>query len=355
MVKINRNTHISTAKISIIVPIYNGEAYIEKCLTSLTAQTYQNIEIILINDGSTDNSLKLLKKFASKDNRIVIFSQKNQGISTAHAQGLKLATGRFVMFCDVDDWYDKDMCEKMLHTIEEQNVDLVVCNTNVISSYATHYTTYLKNAHTGKYAISLPLIQKTNVLLCNKIFKKDLIEKYHIKFPLKHEHDDDCFFMQYLSIAQNICFLDDQLYNYYVHSGSMSEHYQTRNIKHLYDKFYALKTYYAFLIRNKLLEKRRDFFAWFLFLEYSCMIKNMKKSEIIKLQQMMEETFCFSGNTFIKYIFKHHKKIVFGKIKILEQKVQTKVISKTQIEWYLLYEWCGKYTRWHKFSITGNQ
>ena len=73
------------------------------------------------------------------------------------------------MFCDVDDWYERDMCEKMLRILEKQNVDVVMCNTNVICSYDTHYTSYLKIATTGKHDISLPLIQKTNVLLCNKI------------------------------------------------------------------------------------------------------------------------------------------------------------------------------------------
>ena len=353
MVKTNSITRKNKPEISIIVPVYNGEAYIEKCLTSLLEQTYRNIEIILINDGSADDSLKLLKKFASKDKRIILFSQKNKGIAAAHTQGLKLANGQFVMFCDIDDWYEKDMCEKMLYTLEDQNADMVICNTNVISSYETHYTDYLKNTYTGKHQVSLPLIQKTNVILCNKIFKKDLITKYHIRFPLKHENDDDCFFMQYVSIAKNICYLENKLYNYYIHRGSMSEHYQTRNIRHLYDRFYVLQTYYLFLVRNKLLSKLSEFFAWFLFVEYSCMIKNMTPPEIKKLQKMIEETFIFTNNTFIKYILKHRQSINFGKIKISERKIQTKVNSNNRIEWYLLNEWFGKYTTRHKFSITG--
>ena len=92
--------------ISIIIPIYNAEKYIERCINSLKNQTYKNIEIICINDGSTDNSLNILKRIAITDNRITIIEQENKGVSVARNKGIESAKGKYIMFLDADDWFE---------------------------------------------------------------------------------------------------------------------------------------------------------------------------------------------------------------------------------------------------------
>ena len=332
---------MQTDKISIIVPIYNADEFLEKCLTSLIEQTYENIEIICVNDGSVDQSLEIMQKFASQDHRITVYSQQNQGIAGAHNTGLQHATGQYIMFCDADDSMQPNMCQIMLETLKSAEVDIVSCNTNVISDKETHYRKYLKNAYTGKYEICLPLIQKMNVLLCNKLFKKDLIDTYQITFPIGHEHDDDCFFMQYISVAKTVYFLEDALYNYWVHAGSMSEHYLTRNPQHLYDKYFALKVYYDFLKHHKLLTLCLELFAWFLLVEYAVMIKNMNKSEITKLRNMITQNFVFTNTTMIHDILQHRHNIRLGKITFLSRKIRTVPLPSNQLKWILISTWIG--------------
>ena len=115
-------------KISIIIPIYNTAKYLPKCLDSIINQTYQNIEIILVNDGSTDNSSKIIQEYAKKDQRIIIINQKNSGQSAARNTGLKQASGEFISFIDSDDTVDKTFIEELLSPyLQTHNISLSVC------------------------------------------------------------------------------------------------------------------------------------------------------------------------------------------------------------------------------------
>lgn len=111
--------------ISIIVPVYNTENYLEKCLYSLVNQTYKNIEIIIIDDGSPDNSMNIIQKFVLADNRVKVISQKNQGLSGARNTGMNNANGDYIMFIDSDDWIETDTCEKAINASEKYNADVV--------------------------------------------------------------------------------------------------------------------------------------------------------------------------------------------------------------------------------------
>ncbi len=111
--------------ISIIVPVYNTEKYLPQCLNSIINQTYRNLEIIVVNDGSTDNSSKILNEFKNKDNRIIVINQQNNGVSKARNIALQISTGEYVMFVDSDDWLDLDICGHCIRTILQNNTDIV--------------------------------------------------------------------------------------------------------------------------------------------------------------------------------------------------------------------------------------
>lgn len=128
---INR-TYINTKPsenplISIVVPVYNVQEYLSECLDSLINQTYRNLEIILINDGSTDNSSNILNNFAKLDKRIQVIHKRNGGVSTARNVGLKISTGKYIMFVDSDDWIDEEMVDTMVRIAKLKQVDLVSC------------------------------------------------------------------------------------------------------------------------------------------------------------------------------------------------------------------------------------
>ena len=117
--------------VTIVVPVYNVEKYLRKCLNSIVNQTYENIEIICVDDGSPDNSINILNEFAQSDKRVKIIRQENQGLSGARNTGINNAIGKYIMFIDSDDWIELNMVELMVNKIENENLDLVVCgNTN---------------------------------------------------------------------------------------------------------------------------------------------------------------------------------------------------------------------------------
>lgn len=130
--------------VSIIVPVYNTEKYIRECLISLIQQSYSHIEIIAVDDGSTDNSLCLLKELSAKDNRLKVFSQPNQGVSATRNLALSKATGTYVMFVDADDWIDSSTIEKCLQAMGDADV----CFLHTYESLAiAHYLSYCFHKH----------------------------------------------------------------------------------------------------------------------------------------------------------------------------------------------------------------
>lgn len=113
-------------KISVIVPVYNTEKYIKKCIRSIIEQTLKEIEIIIVNDGSKDKSLEIIKDLMKQDRRIKLINKENEGVSSARNSGIKMAKGKYIQFIDSDDWIEKEFLEKMYDFAEKENVDIVV-------------------------------------------------------------------------------------------------------------------------------------------------------------------------------------------------------------------------------------
>lgn len=257
--------------ISIIVPIWNTEKYLKRCLSSLVNQTKEDIEIVCVNDGSPDNSLKIINEFAARDPRIKVVSQKNQGVAVARNVGLKNATGTYIMWCDSDDEYAPDMCEEMFNAIESQKVDMVVCAINVIndevdSKLVGDIEDYVRLKFSGKQSVSWNLIVHTDVSLPSKIMKRSLIDKYKMRFPDGLHYEDAYFFDQYFTASKNVYYMNDKLYNYHRNNDSiMSRSFKKSNISLDYIKI--IPQTYAYLKNNKLFDKYNDFF-WHRFIQY---------------------------------------------------------------------------------------
>lgn len=213
-------------EISILVCAYNAQEYIEQCLDSLVNQTFKDIEIIVVDDGSNDKTHNILTTYARKYPNICVLHQNNAGPGPARNWALSRAKGKYIMFCDSDDWYEPTMCEKMYASITSQNVDLVCCN--CVLEYEGdcfgrdkqklnyHYLKF-----EGKKLLSLEIKQLINLVLWNKIFKKELIDKFNISFPAIREHDDDSFVSQYLYVACSVWGLMLSLYHYRLREKSI--------------------------------------------------------------------------------------------------------------------------------------
>lgn len=201
--------------ISIIVPIYNAENYIEKCIDSLINQTKKEIEIILINDGSIDNTEQVIKKY--KDKRIKYFKNKNQGIGKTRNFGIEKATGKYLMFVDSDDYIDLNTCKLMFDKAFSNQLDIVICdyfkvvNNEIIREKIKNfkYTTLKENSS---------LLIDINLAPWNKLYKTSLIKDNNIRFVEDLKYEDAPFVCEALDKAKKIGKLNKYL-NYYVIHG----------------------------------------------------------------------------------------------------------------------------------------
>jgi glycosyltransferase involved in cell wall biosynthesis len=207
--------------ISIIVPIYNTEKYIERCINSIRNQTYSNIEIILVNDGSTDRSLEICNEMAARDKRIVVLSQVNSGVSVARNNGLSFAHGEYIAFVDSDDYIKENMYKELIELMERKEVDLICCGcfhvneTNILVSPQNKEEIFVDKDE-GIYKI-LDRNGEYDGYIINKIFKKKIIDKWNITFnPLITISEDTLFCIEYL-IHVEYCYFTSKPYYYYDH------------------------------------------------------------------------------------------------------------------------------------------
>lgn len=224
---------MTNPQVSIIVPVYNQEKYLEECLDSLVNQTYDNIEIICINDGSTDNSWKILQKYAHKYLNVFAFKKKNGGLSSARNKGLSLADGEFVMFVDSDDWLDKDVVEKAMLAQQKNKADIVVFsmeayNDGKIQQDLSTINSYTKLPYRGYRKCKFETALKTNIHVCNKLFSIDLIEDllvddYYLNFKEGLLYEDIYFMWQCFFRAERLFYLPSIKYHYRIHQGSIME------------------------------------------------------------------------------------------------------------------------------------
>lgn len=219
------------ALVSIIVPVYNVEKYLSKCLDSLVNQTFSDLEIIVVNDGSTDNCKDIIEKYEKKYSNIIkVLNQSNQGLSDARNNGLKLATADYIMYVDSDDYINLDMVEKMYNKITKDNADVVICGNNVVDEdYNILSSSYPdKNNYTD-------IIEQTifgNMCAWNKIYKKSLICNNHLKFRSRVWYEDIDFSYKLLICSKKITFLKENLYNYLLRKDSiMNNKKANRNLE----------------------------------------------------------------------------------------------------------------------------
>lgn len=233
-------------KLSIIVPVYNSEKYISKCLDSLVNQSLKDIEIIVVNDGSTDKSLEILKKYESK--KVKIITQKNSGVASARNTGLKEAKGEYIAYVDSDDWVELDMFEKLYDKAIENNYDAVMCDFWYIDDekkwegISTNNKDIVTNKEKKQFMI------KMFPVIWNKIYKREKIKKYKFKPGVWAE--DVEYLYKILPSIDNIAVINEPLYYYYQREVSESRLYDKRVYNYI-DNFNGIVEFYQ---KNKYYE-----------------------------------------------------------------------------------------------------
>lgn len=251
-------------KISVIVPIYNVEPYVKDCLQSLVEQTLSDIEIICVDDCGKDKSMRIVKDFAARDNRIrIVKNWRNRGLSYSRNHGMKCARAPYVMFCDSDDMFMSDTCEKMYNAITESGTDVVVGNIHVI--YEANHDLKESDAKFFRVpAVGTFDIPQNRKYICygsawGKIYQRDVIIDNKLKFPNGLKHEDEFFWPAFCSIAKHIRFIDDIVYQYRRRAGSIMNVAYQQNILNL-DPLKVLKKYYKYTNNLNVFWEQRNWF-----------------------------------------------------------------------------------------------
>lgn len=212
-------------EVSIIIPVYNVEKYIRECLDSILAQTFQDFEIICVDDGSTDKSLEILQEYKRKDDRLVILQQRHAGAGAARNQGLKLAEGKYIQFLDSDDYFEPTLLEELYTRAEQFGSDLTVCSSRKVDDEGNITETGSPN-----FPINIDKVPMEQVfnrqnfkdeIFCllipvvwNKLIRKSFLERHYLEFPKLTIYEDIAFMHSVVACADKIVACNKELINY---------------------------------------------------------------------------------------------------------------------------------------------
>ena len=283
--------------ISIVIPIYNAEKYLEECLNSIKSQTYKNFEVIMVNDGSKDDSETICMNFLRSDSRFRYLKKANGGVSSARNLGLDNVKGDYITFIDADDWVDENYLDLLITTVKKNHSDIVVSSykqfNNIDVFYLRAYTIqekYLLNfekMNRDDFLTIFPKLMSINVCFNNavaKLFRKELVKNLRFDTSIKYGEDLDFYFRLYLNV-DSISYVDEPTYVYRMHGDSTTSNFNQEHaeqelsiFKQMYEKIQeiGLPSIHYFNKLKKLLELRMDFLENKVLLnEYLDFLKNI--------------------------------------------------------------------------------
>lgn len=284
-------------KISIIITTYNDAEYLRRSLDHFLDQTMKELEIICVDDASTDDSVSIIKEYTKKDNRFQLVAlKKNVGLSGARNAGLKKATAPYIMFCDGDDFYKNEMCEKMYSAIHYEKVDFAACELGVI--YEAHQELkpsddfYYRLKQAGHCYVDDDFIRQIDMSVDNKIFRRDVIEKNHLRFPEGLKFEDSFFTIAYAANSISAYLVNEKLYRYTRRQNSI----MTSTLSKKYARDYSIDNIYIFMRLHEYFKKHdliktRYNLYWDLFALYAGSAHNWCKTKEMhaKIRQTISE------------------------------------------------------------------
>jgi glycosyltransferase involved in cell wall biosynthesis len=290
---------MSEEKISVIIPIYNVENYLEKCIDSVLKQTYKNFELILINDGSKDNSLNICKKYETEDNRVILIDKKNAGVWQARYDGILKSTGKYISFIDSDDYIEKDYIERLYLKSKEDDYDIVVCGFKRIEDKTNKIYSSEMNKF-GDLVISknnnFEELISVNTSLWNKLYKRELLNKLPNMITKPKVLEDMMFLTLLYPYTNKVAFVNDLLYNYIVREKSAISTIKRVDIEITQRAILEIKDYY---IKNNVSKEMVGVFSSMVFLHFGISLmfrisydKNINlNEELKKMKQFLNSNF----------------------------------------------------------------
>lgn len=236
-------------KVSVIVPIYNVEKYLEKCINSLLSQTLEDIQIILVNDGSKDNSGNIAKEYEKNNkDRVIYVEKENGGLSDARNYGLKYATGDFIAFLDSDDYIEKNAYEEMYNKVIEENADYVECD------FIWEFPNKIRVDKQYPYKNKKEMLSFVRVVAWNKLIKRQLITDNNLEFPKGLRYEDVEFTYKLIPFINKFAYVDKPFIHYVQRKGSIANVQNERTA----EIFTVLDNVIEFYKKNNIYEKYRD-------------------------------------------------------------------------------------------------
>lgn len=231
--------------VSVIVPVYNAEKYLKNCIDSILLQSYSTFEILIIDDGSSDNSWKIIRSYLSKDNRVKSFRKQNGGAGSARNLGLEHAQGEWVIFIDADDTIDPDYIEKLISV--SQNVDLVICGMKLYKNDIISFSKiFVDNATKKNRFTTAELFQELRLYTLSgpvcKLFRRTIIIENHVSFPENMNLGEDSVFVYtYLYFSDTISVIESYGYNVlFTNNNSLTKKASPKDIIEAYHKIYEI-------------------------------------------------------------------------------------------------------------------
>lgn len=359
------------AKVSVIVPVYNTQQYLDQCLTALTNQTLRDIEIICVDDFSTDNSLEIIRKYQQRDSRIkIIQNDQNRGLSASRNHGIKNATADYIMFCDDDDYYEPDMCQEMLDLVQRNNADMAVCSVNVI--YETpelermrHSDNKMFNIPDGCFDVNSSQISEIHNGSPLRIFKRDIITNNNLMYPVGLKYEDVYFNKVYCLYAKRIATTSKKLYNYRRRSNSLTHQVYSARANYTDHYFRIALKYFDYLNEHNLYKQNYYDFWTNLFIkatEYTFMFMHDDKDKAkinLEMTDFIKKNYRFGSTNkrtdFLLFLitrgaFGRYKRYLFGLVNTYSNTYKTeynlcKIICLFKIKRY------ETYTKFYLFGI----
>lgn len=315
-------------QLSIIIPVYNVEKYVDECLKSIIKQYRNNLEIILINDGSTDDSTRICEMYCKQYENIRLFNQKNKGLSAARNQGIRLSVGEYVLFLDSDDYLKENIIENLMHTISSTNADVILGKKDLLIEKTHEYVESTVNYEKYKtmstpFEVYKELIKYDPFYFTSSIFlvKREFMNTKNLLFKEGIYHEDELWTMRVFLSSKSIEIVDASIYCYRV--GREGSIIQTRNIKKEFDKLLIIDEYEIMgdFLDNKreknVLKERKAFLQWLVIQEFNYYQNDPEVEELKKwLNERMK---CLAYG---RYAWRYLLCKVFGVKKICNMNVK---------------------------------
>lgn len=311
-------------KISVIVPVYNVEKYLEDCIQSLVSQTLEEKEVIFINDGSTDNSLKILEDYQIKNDFIKIINQENQGQSVARNKGIDLAKGKYIIFVDSDDWIEKDALQKLYNFINNTDYDFLnfpITNYNILTKKKEKKEYGFNEDLEGKMILQNYFKRFIITASMNKVIKTSILKENNIKYPEDLIYEDLIFNLKLCMHSNKTKYIDYSFYNYRLTPVSTTRKISIKNIEHM-QKILELGNE---IIKNNFQSENLNLYETFKLYHYLYLNIEILRNKNLKLKEKIELLKYLYLKENAKWELKYAKELpkkykqIFGSIFILRK------------------------------------